>query len=679
WFASLRLGLLRLSRSAITDVFADNGIAPSVVNTTAVYGNMLYAGTDDGLCIIDMRTHKLIENELTEILRGSRIRSLQPSRDGGLWVCSYGVGLVKTDITGAADNWSDRIKDMGTRVRVCTELSDGTIAVSSSEGIFLIKDSRQTKSFRYGGEIGYSQVLCFLEAQDGTLLAGTDGSGIFMIKDGRVIRHISRDDGLPSEVILRMVKDPEDGSVFIVTSNSICRMAGDKVTELTAFPYSNNYDVMIDDDGELFIPGSAGIYVVDKHKLISGDLEEIALLDMRSGLPGSLTANAWNGSDGKCVYLSADRGVYKVDLDGYLLSRRAFRLTIPQIKLDDRSITPERGSVITVGREVAKIEFFPELINYTFADPVVSYRLDGFDPDWVDLKDSELLSIPYTNLPPGDYTFRLAVRDENGMISEESTYSLTKEKAIYDNIWFKYYMIAVAVVFIGWLTWFITRTQVQRTLEIQQAKLSMALQQVQMGNETILAIAKTVDAKDERTSQHSQRVSEYSAMIAREYGFTEAEQENIRKAALLHDIGKIGIPDSVLNKPGRLTDDEYAIMKTHVTRGAEILKDLTLIDHVVEGARYHHERYDGRGYPDGLKGEDIPLYGRIIAIADAFDAMTANRVYRKRQDFDYVMGELHKGRGTQFDPELLDIFLKLIDDKKIDIDALYSNDPAKEE
>ena len=120
-------------------------------------------------------------------------------------------------------------------------------------------------------------------------------------------------------------------------------------------------------------------------------------------------------------------------------------------------------------------------------------------------------------------------------------------------------------------------------------------------------------------------------------------------------------------------------MKTHVTRGAEILKDFTLIDHVVEGARFHHERYDGRGYPDGLEGEEIPLYGRIIAIADAFDAMTANRVYRKRQDFDYVMGELHKGRGTQFDPQLLDIFLKLIDDKKIDIDALYKGEHQKDE
>ena len=217
-------------------------------------------------------------------------------------------------------------------------------------------------------------------------------------------------------------------------------------------------------------------------------------------------------------------------------------------------------------------------------------------------------------------------------------------------------------------------------MALQQAKLSLALQQIQMGNETILAIAKTVDAKDIRTSQHSQRVSDYSVMIAREYGFSKDELENLRKSALLHDIGKIGIPDAILNKPARLTDEEYGIMKTHVTRGAEILKDFTLIEHAVDGARYHHERYDGRGYPDHLSGKEIPLYGRIIAIADAFDAMTANRVYRKQQDFDYVMGELKRGRGTQFDPELLDIFLKLIDDGMIDIKALYSTKtPAAEE
>ena len=161
-------------------------------------------------------------------------------------------------------------------------------------------------------------------------------------------------------------------------------------------------------------------------------------------------------------------------------------------------------------------------------------------------------------------------------------------------------------------------------------------------------------------------------MIAQELGLSENECENLRRSALLHDIGKIGIPDNILNKPDRLTDEEYAVMKSHVTRGAEILKDFTLIDNVVEGARYHHERYDGRGYPDGLKGEEIPLYGRIIGVADAFDAMTANRVYRKQMDFGYVFNEMRKGRGTQFDPQIVDILLRLIDEGKIDLNKLYN-------
>ena len=152
--------------------------------------------------------------------------------------------------------------------------------------------------------------------------------------------------------------------------------------------------------------------------------------------------------------------------------------------------------------------------------------------------------------------------------------------------------------------------------------------------------------------------------------------EQLKKAALLHDIGKIGIPDSILNKPERLTDEEYDIMKSHVVKGGDILKSFTLIEHVEEGALYHHERYDGKGYVHGLKGEEIPLNARIIGIADTFDAMTANRVYRKQLDMDYVIGELKIGRGTQFDPKLVDIMLRLIDEGKIDIKSLYEKKPS---
>ena len=141
--------------------------------------------------------------------------------------------------------------------------------------------------------------------------------------------------------------------------------------------------------------------------------------------------------------------------------------------------------------------------------------------------------------------------------------------------------------------------------------------------------------------------------------------------ALLHDIGKIGIPDAILNKPAKLTDEEYEIMKSHVLLGGEILKDFTMIENVQVGALYHHEKYDGTGYCHGLKGEEIPLEARIIGIADAFDAMTANRVYRRQLDLDFVIAELKRCSGTQFDPTLVEIMLSLIEDGTIDVERLY--------
>ena len=226
-------------------------------------------------------------------------------------------------------------------------------------------------------------------------------------------------------------------------------------------------------------------------------------------------------------------------------------------------------------------------------------------------------------------------------------------------------------LFLIWCTWLV----VQRQLNKQQIKLNMA-------NETVMAIANAVDAKDVRTHQHSMRVAEYSVLIAQEMGCYKWWQRNkmlssLRKAAQMHDIGKIGIPDSVLNKVGRLTDEEYSEMKSHVVRGADILKDFTLVDHVVEGTRYHHERYDGRGYPDGLKGNEIPLFGRIIGVADAFDAMTSNRVYRNHMDTDYVLNEMARGRGTQFDPDALDAFFRLIDKGVINLNEIYDQKRAE--
>lgn len=178
-----------------------------------------------------------------------------------------------------------------------------------------------------------------------------------------------------------------------------------------------------------------------------------------------------------------------------------------------------------------------------------------------------------------------------------------------------------------------------------------------------------VDAKDEYTAGHSDRVAEYSRMIAKELNFTEEEILNVYYCGQLHDCGKIGVPEAILNKPGRLTDAEFDRIKSHTTKGYDVLKNLSSIPSAAIAAKYHHERYDGKGYPEGLKGEDIPIVARIICVADSFDAMNSNRIYRKHLDKTYIMNELTINAGTQFDPKIAKVFLKLIEQGKVEING----------
>ncbi|MBD5477052.1 MAG: HD-GYP domain-containing protein [Lachnospiraceae bacterium] len=183
-----------------------------------------------------------------------------------------------------------------------------------------------------------------------------------------------------------------------------------------------------------------------------------------------------------------------------------------------------------------------------------------------------------------------------------------------------------------------------------------------LSEQVILAFAKTIDAKDAYTNGHSERVADYSREIAKRMGMSKQEQQEIYCMGLLHDIGKIGIPNAIINKAGKLTDEEYMIIKKHPEIGAEILTTISELPDISIGAKYHHEKYDGTGYPDKIEGESIPFLARIIGIADAYDAMTSKRSYRDALPQQVVREEIKKGRGTQFDPKCADIMLKIIDE-----------------
>lgn len=182
-----------------------------------------------------------------------------------------------------------------------------------------------------------------------------------------------------------------------------------------------------------------------------------------------------------------------------------------------------------------------------------------------------------------------------------------------------------------------------------------------MSMQIVKTLSGAIDAKDTYTNGHSTRVAEYSKEIAKRAGLSEEMQNDIYMMGLLHDVGKIGIPDAIINKPARLTDEEYSIIQNHPVMGAKILKNITEFPKMCTGARWHHERYDGKGYPDGISGQDIPLEARIIAVADAYDAMSSRRSYRDVLPQAQVRSEVEKGKGTQFDPIFAEIMLSMMD------------------
>ncbi|MBO4882284.1 MAG: HD-GYP domain-containing protein [Lachnospiraceae bacterium] len=308
--------------------------------------------------------------------------------------------------------------------------------------------------------------------------------------------------------------------------------------------------------------------------------------------------------------------------------------------------------------------------------------LRDFDPNDYSLDiiniDGEIL----VRMKPGDYLIYYPSTNENAMevpiepeqgtvpgiimylaIGEELRGSeieltYTFHRLLTSDVFFWVAVVGFAVWLIGLLIYLITSAQIKK-YKIRHERDNEIIR------ESIETFTGFIDAKDPYTNGHSNRVADYTKAIAKEMGYSGEELDRVYYVALLHDCGKIGVPDNILGKPDRLTDEEFSIIKSHTIRGGEILSSFKSLKDVDEGARYHHERYDGKGYPEGLAGEDIPEIARMICVADSFDAMNSNRVYRKKLTSEMIREEIEKNKGKQFDPKIADIFLRLLKEGKI--------------
>lgn len=245
-------------------------------------------------------------------------------------------------------------------------------------------------------------------------------------------------------------------------------------------------------------------------------------------------------------------------------------------------------------------------------------------------------------------------------------YDYPYEYRLFYPIFYWAFCLIVVVMDIFYKTYQMQQRENEKNLEteVQQA----LFQTKNLMVSSVATIGRMIDAKDGYTRRHSQRVAEYACLIAQNLSHADFSQDDILliyRCGMLHDIGKIAIPDQILNKPERLSDREYEIMKKHTLWGEEILSELEFLPLADLSATYHHERYDGKGYPRGLKGQELPLVVQIICAADALDAMNADRCYRRRCTREYIIEEFEKGAGKQFEPEVAATVVRLVKDGKI--------------
>ncbi|MBQ9347960.1 MAG: hypothetical protein IJT94_11605 [Oscillibacter sp.] len=362
--------------------------------------------------------------------------SIHADSAGNLW---FGTNSALALLRYRPDTGETRSYNMdnglaSNRARTIFEMSDGTIAVATNAGTNLIRDGKIVGLYNGAQGIGNLEILTLEEAPDGRLYMGSDGDGIYTADGGRVSR-LGREDGLTSEVILRLKRDPEDRDLYwIVTSNSLAWMKDDRITTIHNFPYSNNFDLYFDGNGRVWVLSSNGVYVVKKADLLSDGRIDYTLYDTKCGLPAAATANSYSQlcEDGTlCIAAStgvssvnisgtdrrgktacqASTGVSSVNISDTADANANIRLSVPFLLADDAFVPVPEDGAVTIPAGCRRLNIYNYAFTYTLNNPHVSFWLEGFDDAPRTVTKQEMAPATYTNLPCGTYRFNLAVLD----------------------------------------------------------------------------------------------------------------------------------------------------------------------------------------------------------------------------------------------------------------------------
>lgn len=676
WFASTRSGVFQLTAGKYLHVDPGAGLSGQSVNASARVAGELYLACNNGLSILDS-SWEPVENALTQLLKGTRVRHVSADSRGNLWVGTYSdFGVIRyTPATGETVSVSEKDGLLSNQIRKIMELRDGRIAVAGMRGIDILQGTEIVESYGRDQGLVNPVVLCMLECSDGTLMAGSDGMGIYAIREGQIDNY-SKESGLTSGVVLRMREDQKAGGIWISAGSDLFFMdANHQVRKLSNFHggIGSVFDIQVMEE-DIWLMKSSGVIIVPREQLLANENMQITQYGRESGLGANISANSWSLYQEGVLYLCTVDGLFLLDKEYLSQGGTPPKTVVNEVKAQlvngqYLSFTGQEPIVLPSDTKRLTVRF--ACLSFQPAPCTVQYELEDFDKDPVIILSDRAGEVSYTNLRGGEYTFRLTagrtVIEDNGAKIE---LSIQKELTL----WEKPVTWAVAAVVLILLVLLAVRI----TVEIKTRKMKRRQQEYRdITEQALRTIANTIDAKDKYTNGHSVRVAGYSRELARRLSLSSEEQEKIYYMALLHDIGKIGIPDAILNKSGKLTDEEYEVMRGHTRIGSGILKDFTALPQIGDGALYHHENYNGTGYPEHIRAGEIPLVARIIRAADSYDAMATKRAYRKPMDKDYILKELHQFSGIEFEPDIAAHLVNMIAEGFLPDQEIHEENPEK--
>jgi energy-coupling factor transport system substrate-specific component len=657
WIASSRQGLLHISKNKFSDINFAASIPRYVVNATESYGGLLYAGTDQGIYAVDKRRLSRVENSITKKFEGVRVRSIMRDSKNRLWVGTFNAGgLACINPDGRIKFYTKKDGLPNENIRMILERRNGDVAAATNNGVGVIRDGKIVRTYTQKDGMLNTTILNMCEDDKGRLYLGTDGSGVFEVNGDR-LKNYNKNYGLKSGVVMRLLYDFENHGIWVSTAYSLGFLSRSAILPVyipQGVTGAGIYDIKKDLNGNLMLLTDTGVYIAKTEDLLGGKIPVFTSYSRNNGLPSSITANSWNYMDKNgSLYLCCSDGIYSIDVSNVSMNGKNPKIGVKTAEID--GTVYENPKNLVLSSDVKRMTL--ELAVLSFVNPEnnkIEYRLEGFDNEDISGFVKDIGRVTYTNLKGGRYKFIFRGMNGDGIRSlRPVTMVIEKKKTLMEQPAFLLLLNVVIFIFIF---------SVIRFLHCRKEKMLLSRQEElhKIMSQAISAIANTIDAKDPYTRGHSTRVAGYAVSVAKKMGYSDSKLDNLYYTALLHDIGKIGIPDEILKKHEGLTEKEYEIIKQHPAIGGEILKTITVISEIKEGAAFHHEKYDGTGYNNGLKGEEIPLTARIICVADAFDAMASTRPYRKHTSMEYIISEFEKNSGTQFDPHISKIFVEML-------------------